>query len=225
MLLCDFGNLEHEVRQLTAGGVRGLHLDVMDGHFVRNLTYGFPVVEAFRRLTDLPLDVHLMIEHPGQYVEQFVRAGADVVTIHKEAVENPRPLLEHIRHLGAAPGLAISPQTPVEAVADCLDACDVVLVMSVVPGFGGQAFRREALDKLRQLRCLVGGDALLEIDGGVGEANIAQCRDAGADLLVVGSAIFNHRNHYAERVRRLQAVLEDGPATGPADARSASGGQ
>jgi ribulose-phosphate 3-epimerase len=225
MLLCDFGNLEHEVRQLTAGGVRGLHLDVMDGHFVRNLTYGFPIVEAFRRLTDLPLDVHLMIEHPGQYVEQFVQAGADVVTIHKEAVENPRPLLEHIRRLGAAAGLAISPQTPVAAVADCLDACDLVLVMSVVPGFGGQAFRPEALDKLRQLRSLVGTEALLEIDGGVGESNIAQCRHAGADLLVIGSAIFNHRHQYAERIQRLQAALDGNSAVRGNSPRSASGGR
>jgi ribulose-phosphate 3-epimerase len=190
LLLCDFGNLAAEVAQLEKAGVQALHLDVMDGHFVPNLTYGLPIVEACRRLTHLPLDVHLMISNPADYIEQFVAAGADSLTIHAEAVDRPREVLERIRERGAGAGLAINPATPVEAAIDCLDLCDVVVVMSVMPGFGGQSFDATALDKLQTLRSQASQHVLLEVDGGVNQQTIARCAAAGAQLMVVGSAIF-----------------------------------
>jgi ribulose-phosphate 3-epimerase len=201
LLLCDWGNLEREVRRLEEAGVAALHLDVMDGHFVPNLTYGLPLVETFRRLTDLPLDVHLMIGNAEQYLESYYEAGADLLTIHVEAVNDPRPLLEKTRNLGAGAGLALNPATPLERVTGALDLCDLVLVMSVPAGFGGQAFQPFALEKLRRLRDLA-PHVLLEIDGGVNLSTVADCAEAGAQLLVVGSAIFRQKN-YADEVRRL----------------------
>jgi len=195
--MCDYGHLQHEVERLEAAGAPALHLDVMDGHFVPNLSYGLPLVEAFRKMTRLPIDVHLMISDPAEYVERYFEVGADNMTIHAEAVENPRPILEKIRSLGGSAGLAINPPTPVSAIRHCLDVCDLVLVMSVMPGFGGQEFDRQALGKLRELRPLVGDDVLLEIDGGVHETTIADCAAAGAQLLVVGSAIFKSHDYAA----------------------------
>lgn len=195
--MCDYGHLQDEVDRLEAAGVPALHLDVMDGHFVPNLSYGLPLVAAFRKMTRLPLDVHLMISDPDEYVERFFEAGADGMTIHAEAVENPRPVLEKIRELGGSAGLAINPPTPVSAIRHCLDLCDLVLVMSVMPGFGGQEFDRRALGKLRELRPLIGDEVLLEIDGGVHESTIADCTAAGAQLLVVGSAIFKTEDYAA----------------------------
>lgn len=194
MLMCDFGNLEREIAHLTEAGVKALHLDVMDGNFVPNLTYGMPVVAAIRRLTDLPLDAHLMINHPAQYVDQFCEAGADSVTFHVEAVDDPRPVLARIREHGVGAGIALNPETPLEAITDYLDLCDLVLVMSVKAGFGGQAFNPVALDKLRAVRD-VAPHVLREVDGGVNEQTIAQCADAGAQLFVVGSAIFKHERY------------------------------
>ncbi|HVX60799.1 MAG TPA: ribulose-phosphate 3-epimerase [Pirellulales bacterium] len=197
LLMCDYAHLQAEVDRLEAAGVAALHLDVMDGHFVPNLSYGLPLVEAFRKMTRLPLDVHLMISDPGEYVERFFDAGADGMTIHAEAVEDPRPVLEKIRNLGASAGLAINPPTPVSAIRNCLDICDLVLVMSVMPGFGGQAFDPRALEKLKELRSLADPDLLLEIDGGVHESTIGDCTAAGAQLLVVGSAIFKSGDYSA----------------------------
>ncbi|OHB80934.1 MAG: ribulose-phosphate 3-epimerase [Planctomycetes bacterium RBG_16_64_10] len=202
LLMCDFANLEREIRALERAQVKGLHLDVMDGHFVPNLTYGLPVVEAIRRVTDLPLDVHLMIDHPGRYVEQFRAAGADGITVHAEAVEDPRPVLRQIRATGAAAGLAINPPTPVAAVERFVDDCDLVLVMSVAPGFGGQPFDPVALDKLQTLRQMVGRSTLLEVDGGVDYQTVGPCAAAGAGLLVAGSAIFRSGD-YTRAVARL----------------------
>jgi len=190
LLLCDFGDLASEIRRLEAAGVRALHLDVMDGNFVPNFTYGMTIVEAVRRRTDLPLDVHLMIAQPERYVRAFRDAGADVITVHAEATHRPIDLLEEIHSLGAAAGLAINPPSPVSAIQDCLPYCDLVLVMSVQAGFGGQAFNPIALDKLRELRGQVGRDTLLEIDGGITAETIGPAAEAGAELFVVGSAIF-----------------------------------
>ena len=190
MLLCDFGNLQREVERLEAAQVRGLHLDVMDGHFVPNFTYGLPIVESIRRMTNLPLDVHLMIERPERYLEQFAIAGADILTVHAEAVDDLPATLAEIRKHDVLAGVAINPDTPLDAVLPVLDDCDLVLAMSVQPGFGGQKFNRLALDKLRSLRNRTDGRVLLEIDGGVNAETIGSCTHAGADLLVVGSAIF-----------------------------------
>ncbi len=202
LLLCDFGNLEREVQRLETAGVPGLHLDVMDGCFVPNLTYGLPIVRAVRRLTELPLDVHLMIVQPERYVEQFCEAGADVITFHVEAVEDPSALLSQIRQRGCGAGIALNPSTPLSRIERCLDLCDLVLVMSVPAGFGGQSFDETALDKLRRLREIVSNGVMLEVDGGVNEETIARCSAAGARYFVVGSAIFG-RDEYGPVVRRL----------------------
>lgn len=207
LLLCDFGHLADEVHKLEAAGVRSLHLDVMDGHFVGNLSYGLPIVEAVRRATNLPIEAHLMISDPARYVEQFFAAGADAITFHVEAVNNPRPLLEKLRSLGALAGLAYNPATPLSAIADYLDACDLVLTMSVSPGFGGQAFQSVALEKIRQLSALVGQRVLLEVDGGVNASTIGQCAEAGAQLHVVGSAIFSQPN-YGQSVAMLTRLAK-----------------
>lgn len=185
--------------------MRALHLDVMDGQFVPNLTYGMPIVEACRRLTDLPLDVHLMIKQPQNYVEQFREAGADIITIHAEAVDSPSDILSQIRDLDCGAGLAINPDTTVESIESCLALCDLVLVMSVNAGFGGQSFQPIALDKLRVLRQLVSDETLLEVDGGVNKKTIRDCQAAGAQLLVVGSAIFREPD-YSDAVRQLSEL-------------------
>jgi ribulose-phosphate 3-epimerase len=208
MLLCDFANLRDEVDRLHAAGITALHLDVMDGHFVPNLTYGLPLVEAFRKLTELPLDVHLMIENPLVFAEHFARAGADSLTVHIEAVPDPRDTLRRIRDLDLAAGLALNPDTPLERIEPFLSQCDLVLVMSVMPGFGGQKFERVALEKLAALQGRIGDGCLLEVDGGVNDKTIADCAKAGANLFVVGSAIFR-TNDYGPSVVRLNSLMRD----------------
>jgi ribulose-phosphate 3-epimerase len=207
MLLCDFGNLEREVRRLEAAGAKALHLDVMDGHFVPNLTYGLTLVETARRLTDLPLDVHLMISNPEAYVERYVQAGGDCITIHIEAVPQPAPLLGLVRALGAGAGIALNPRTPLETLEPALECCDLVLVMSVEPGFGGQAFEPVALEKLAKLRARLPDSVLLVVDGGVNETTIAPCARAGARLFVTGSAIFKQAD-YAASIQRLSRLAQ-----------------
>jgi ribulose-phosphate 3-epimerase len=205
LLVCDFGRLEDEVRRLEQAGAKALHLDVMDGHFVPNLSYGLPLVETIRRLTHLPLDLHLMIDNPAQYVDRYRQAGADSMTIHVEAVADPRPVLRRIRQLGAEAGLALNPPTPLAAIEPYLDECDLVLVMSVMPGFGGQEFDPVALDKLRALRDRVPPQTVLEIDGGINAETIGPSAAAGAQWFVVGSAIF-HTHDYAASLRHLEAA-------------------
>jgi ribulose-phosphate 3-epimerase len=200
--MCDFGNLQREVERLEEAGVQALHLDVMDGHFVPNLTYGMPIVEGLRRLTDLPLDVHLMIQSPDDYVTRFVESGACMLTVHVEACDNPRATLKRIQDHGVVAGIALNPQTPLARIEPFLDACDLVLVMSVEAGFGGQSFQRSSLEKLKHLRDTMGDAVLLEVDGGINRATIADCTEAGAELLVVGSAIFKNSD-YGLAVRQL----------------------
>ena len=195
LLACDFAELREEIRRAEAGGAKLLHLDIMDGHFVPNLSFGIPVVEAVRRSTRLPLDVHLMISEPGRYARRFREAGADLLTIHVETASDPRPLLREIRKLGAGAGISLNPPTSVDALAGCLDLCDLVLVMSVMAGFGGQKFEPVALDKLRRLRALAGPNMLLSVDGGVNGETIGSCSAAGADLFVIGSALFSQQDY------------------------------
>lgn len=205
LLACDFGRLADEIQTVEAAGAKALHLDVMDGHFVPNLSFGIPVVEAVRRATSLPLDVHLMIEHPEPFLEPFRTAGADGITIHVEAVPDPRPLLQRIRSLGAWAGLALNPPTPVDAIVPCLPDCDLVLVMSVMPGFGGQELDATILPKLRALRARPDCRALLEVDGGIAADTVAACAAAGAQMFVAGTAIFRHSD-YAAALRELQSL-------------------
>lgn len=206
LLLCDFGHLSDEVKRLEDAGVRALHLDVMDGQFVPNISYGLPIVEAVRRATELPIETHLMIADPAKYLRQFRDAGADAMTFHYEAVSEPRPLLEQIRAMGAEAGLAINPATPVSAIEPLLDACDIVLVMSVSPGFGGQSFEPVALEKLSQLRGRITDQQILEVDGGVNAGTIGSCVAAGAHSLIVGSAIFGHSD-YTEALDALTVAM------------------
>ncbi len=194
LLQCDFGNLAAEVQALEQAGVQALHLDVMDGHFVPNLTYGMPIVAGLRRLTQLPLDVHLMISQPDKYIPQFVDAGADCITIHAEIEGNVQQCLQSIRSRGVLAGLALNPGTTLDSVRPVLSDCDLLLIMSVEAGFGGQAFNPVALEKLRHAK-EIAPELLLEVDGGVNRKTIASCREAGARLFVVGSAIFGQDNY------------------------------
>ena len=207
LLLCDFGHLADEVRRLEDAGARALHLDVMDGHFVPNITYGLPIIEAVRKLTELPIETHLMISNPAQFLEQFHAAGADAITFHFEAVADPRPLLETLKKLGAEAGLAINPETPVGAIEPYLDALDVVLVMSVSPGFSGQKFETVALDKLRELSTLIDPHVILEVDGGVNAETIGSCAAAGAHSHIVGSGIFKQAS-YSAAIARLTGLAQ-----------------
>lgn len=207
LLLCDFGNLEREIRAVEAAGARALHLDIMDGHFVPNITYGFTIVEACRRLTELPLDVHLMIADPARYAVQFVNAGASLVTIHAEASDDLRPILQDIRTHGAAAGVAFNPPTPVSAIEGVLDACDFVLAMTVMPGYGGQEFTTSVLEKVRVLRDLLPPSAMIEVDGGINDETIDLAAAAGAEMFVVGSGIFRTPD-YAASMKALRQLAE-----------------
>jgi len=206
MLLCDFGNLQREVARLHDAGVQGLHLDVMDGHFVPNMTYGLSLVETFRKLTDLPLDVHLMIGEPAAWVDRYVQAGADCVTFHIEATDRPGEIIDQVHQQGAAAGLAINPPTPHEEIDDDVaSACDLLLVMSVMPGFGGQQFDSSVLSKLEAIKGRVSESCILEIDGGINDETIGRAASAGAELFVVGSGIFRSDDYQlaVDRLRQL----------------------
>lgn len=211
LLLCDFGHLADEIGRVEAAGAKAVHLDVMDGHFVPNLTYGLTIVEAVRRYTELPIDAHLMISNPEKYLEAYHKAGADQLIIHIEAVPQPRQLLQQIRRHGANACLALNPPTPVEAVEPFLDDCNSVLVMGVMPGFGGQAFDPRALDKLRQLRQRGPKGLMLGLDGGVHRATIGPAAAAGAQLLVTGSAVFG-KPDYGHSIAELTNLARAGAA-------------
>ncbi|TWT89031.1 Ribulose-phosphate 3-epimerase [Pseudobythopirellula maris] len=209
VLACDFARMADEVATVEAAGAPALHVDIMDGHFVPNLSIGVPVVEALRRVTDLPLDVHLMLDNPADYVKPFREAGADIITVHAEVLEDPRPLLDEIRSLGALAGLSLNPPMPVEKLEPWLGHCDLILVMSVMPGFGGQKFDPVALDKLAWLRDHPDCDALREVDGGVNADTIAAAAEAGAELLVAGTAVFGAEDRSA-RLEQLNALARSG---------------
>jgi len=191
-LAADFAHLERDIRALEEAGAEILHLDIMDGHFVPNLSFGVPVVEAIRRTTQLLLDVHLMLQNPAPYLPVFRKAGADFLSVHIEVVPDPRPLFDAIRKLGAVPGLVSNPPTPIEAVLPFVHDCDLILTMSVMPGFGGQSFDPVALDKIRRIRKIAGKNKLISVDGGVGEATIVDVSAAGANLFVAGTALLGH---------------------------------
>lgn len=205
MLKCDFGNLHQEVERLDRAGFPLLHLDVMDGHFVPNLSYGPMVIRSLRRLTDTPFDAHLMISDPARYLQEYLDAGCEAITFHIEAVNDPTELLAEIRRNDVVAGLAINPETPLEAVEPWLDQCDLLLVMSVKPGFGGQAFMSEVLPKVRRARELGGERLIISMDGGVAAGTIEQCAGAGTDLFVAGSSIFDEPD-YASAGNRLAEI-------------------
>jgi ribulose-phosphate 3-epimerase len=215
VLSADFGRLADEVAAATAAGADWLHLDVMDGHFVPNLTIGPAIVAAIRRATAIPLDVHLMITDPAQYAPRFVDAGADWISIHREICPAPSELLADIRKRGARPAMAISPDTPIASVAAVLPEIDMLLVMSVHPGFGGQEFIPETLARLNEARGLrdrVHPSCLIEVDGGITTTNVGAAAAAGAEVIVAGTAIFRAPD-YAGAIQAMRRNIADALAS------------
>lgn len=208
ILSADFVNLERDIRALTPAGADYVHVDVMDGIFVPNITIGIPVVAAIRKITDLPLDVHLMIDRPIRYVDDFCKAGSDILTIHTEAdtEENTLNALKRIRENGVKAAISVKPKTPAEAVLPFLPFCGLILVMTVEPGFGGQSFMADMMPKLKKIREYIDAQnpsCELEVDGGVNEKTAMICRENGANVLVAGSAYFKAVNP-AEFVRAVK---------------------
>jgi len=211
ILASDFARLADEIRKVEDGGADVIHVEVMDGHFVPNITLGIPVVASLRKATRLPLDVHLMIEQPEEYIEDFIEAGADRVLVHQEATAHLDRALEMIREHGAQAGAAINPATPVVMLSDVLDKLDTVLVMSVNPGFGGQKFIPNAFEKIRQLnqmRTRYNVSFRIEVDGGVDPENTAELAQAGANTFVAGTSIF-HTPDPAAAARQLRKLATE----------------
>ena len=209
-LTADLGRLADEVRAVEAAGADYLHLDIMDGRFVPPISFGAIVVEAVRKASKLPLDVHLMIEHPERQLEAFAKAGSDIINVHVEACEQLPAVMKQIASLGCRAGVCLSPPTPISAVEEVLDRVDQVMVMGVNPGWGGQPLIPETLLKVRQLRALLDERDLstdIEVDGGVKVDNCAACAEAGATVLVAGSAVFNDTASVAENMRALRQAL------------------
>ncbi len=212
ILSADFTHLADQIAMVEAAGADWIHVDVMDGHFVPNLTMGPFIVEHVRRVTSLPIDVHLMVENPESLVEPFARAGASNLTIHVETCPQPGATLEWIRSFGCKAGLTLNPATPVAALLPALSQADLVLVMTVHPGYSGQAFMPESIARIAEVRrCLdaIGSQAWLEVDGGISAATIASTRQAGADAFVAANAVFKHPEGIAAGIRVLRDVLAD----------------
>jgi ribulose-phosphate 3-epimerase len=206
VLSADLGRLAEQVERAVAGGADWLHVDVMDGHFVPNLTFGAPIVRALRRLTEIPIDVHLMVQHPERYLAEFADAGSSVFTFHPEATIHVQRHLATARQLGMSAGLALNPATPLMFLEEVLDDVDLVLIMSVNPGYGGQSYIASSTEKIRRARALLdlkGSSAVLEVDGGITNDTIAEAWGAGADTFVAGTAVFGTPDP-AQAVRELK---------------------
>lgn len=211
ILSADFGNLARDVQEVEAAGADWIHVDVMDGHFVPNITIGPLVTDAVRKATKIPVDVHLMIENPERFVGEFIKAGADRVTVHQETCPHLHRTLQQIRDLGALPGVALNPSTPVASIQDVIQDVELILVMTVNPGFGGQAFIPSSAHKIRAARELLQregrGDVPLQVDGGVGFDTASVVVQAGANVLVAGSAVFGHPAGAGEGIRALRTSI------------------
>jgi ribulose-phosphate 3-epimerase len=209
ILSADFSRLKDEIQAVEAAGADWLHVDVMDGHFVPNITIGPVVVEWVRKVTAIPVDVHLMITDPDKYAPEFIKAGADWISIHPDTCADPNATLAKIRELGAKPSVAVNPDVPLSKVEQCFGAVDMVLMMTVFPGFGGQAFIAEVLPKIAELRKLVDErklPILVEVDGGIKTDNIARVTQAGAQVIVSGSGIFKTPD-YADTIRQMRQAM------------------
>lgn len=197
LLACDFANIQRDVEMLNSSAADWLHIDIMDGVFVPNISFGFPVMEAMNKHAKKPLDVHLMIVNPDQYIETFVKAGAKIITVHYEACPHLHRTIQHIKSFGIMAGVALNPHTPVHLLEDVIEELDLVLIMSVNPGFGGQKFIPNAIKKVADTKKLIelkNSKALIEVDGGVNSENASLLVKAGADALVAGSFVFNSAN-------------------------------
>jgi len=211
ILSADFARLAEQVREAAEGGGTVIHVDVMDGHFVPNITIGPPVVKSLRKVTELPLDCHLMIENPDQYIPDFAEAGADWISVHQEVCRHLNRTLNLIRSHGALAGVVINPATPVETLAEVLDIADYVLVMSVNPGFGGQRFIPGAVHKIRrltELRAQRGLNYRIEVDGGIGLDTVGEVVRAGAEVLVAGNALFGKGDPTTNAQKLLKTAME-----------------
>jgi ribulose-phosphate 3-epimerase len=208
ILSSDFGRLAEQVIEAEEAGADWIHVDVMDGSFVPNITIGPAVTEAVRSATDLPVDVHLMINNPDQHLEAFADAGADYLTVHQEACVHLHKTIDAIRDMNVRPGITLNPATSIGTIEDIVDYVDLVLVMSVNPGFGGQSFIPSSIEKIKKLKDLIGRRGLtgveLEVDGGINENTAASVVNAGSGVLVAGSAIYGHPEGVAEAIRRLR---------------------
>ena len=211
ILSADFTRLAEQVREVEEAGVDYIHVDVMDGHFVPNITIGPLIVKALRPVTKLPLDVHLMIENPELYIEDFSKAGADIITVHQEATPHLHRTVQHIHDLGSRAGVSINPSTSVRTLDEIICDVDLILVMSVNPGFGGQSYIHSCTNKIRKVREMLddrGVSADLEVDGGVNVDTVNEVISAGANAFVAGSAIFNDKNSVAENVSALREKIK-----------------
>ena len=211
ILSADFSRLGDEVKEVEKAGADYIHIDVMDGHFVPNITIGPLIVEAVKKVTRLPLDVHLMISNPDMFVNDFIKSGADIITVHAEAVNHLHRSVQHIRKQGARTGVSLNPATPLEALEYILDDLDIVLIMTVNPGFGGQNFIPEVLSKIERLKEMIdirGLNTEIEVDGGINPDTINSVSSAGADIFVAGSAIFKSES-YADTIRIMRERMAD----------------